>query len=379
MFPSSNLFNRKGKVCRRQETVGLKKKVFMLTILVLVSAAFLYVPFSLVQGQQAGTSISAVNPPSGTAGAQFNVNVQGTIETANGSFLIFFNNNLVVNGTLVGNSVNANFTVSQLLPGNYSLVLQDVTSGHQTTISYSVVAAGVMSITAVNPDSGTAGAQLSVNVRGTIEISGGSYVVFLNDNNVTQGIADGINVNANFTVYSVYPGNYTIVLEDVATGNQTIPLSYHVAAEGLAAIPLATMLIMLVAVAISFANMGLNRLLITKMIGWHEYRSMQKEMSEYNSQRMAALRAKDTKTLERLKKKESQITAMQGKMFKPQLVLIPITFIYLVIWPVLVGYFPFAVAYVPGLGAVQFFIWYLVCSFFFGTIASRVVGVTPIQ
>ena len=70
-----------------------------------------------------------------------------------------------------------------------------------------------VSITAVNPDPGTAGAQLSVNVRGTIETSGGSYVVFLNDNNVTQGIADGINVNANFTVYSVYPGNYTIVLE----------------------------------------------------------------------------------------------------------------------------------------------------------------------
>ena len=99
-------------------------------------------------------------------------------------------------------------------------------------------------------------------------------------------------------------------------GIRLIPLSYHVVAEGLAAIPLATVLIMLVAVAISFANMGLNRLLITKMIGWHEYRSMQKEMSEYNSQRMAALRAKDTKTLERLEKKESQITAMQGKMFK---------------------------------------------------------------
>jgi uncharacterized membrane protein (DUF106 family) len=379
MFPSSKLFNRKGKVYRRQETVGLKKKVFMFTILVLVSAAFLYVPFFLVQGQQVGTSISAVSPPSGTAGAQFNVNVQGTIDTANGSFLIFFNSNLVVNGTLVGNSVNANFTVSQLLPGNYSFVLQDVTSGHQATMSYSVVAAGVMSITAVNPDPGTAGAQLSVNVRGTIEISGGSYVVFLNDENVTQGIADGINVNANFTVYSVPPGSYNITLKDVASEHQSDPFSYHVVATGLAAIPIATVLIILVAVAISFANMGLNRLLITKMIGWQEYRSMQKEMSEYNSQRMAALRAKDSKTLERLKKKESQITAMQGKMFKPQLVLIPITFIYLVIWPVLVGVFPFAVAYVPGLGAQPFFIWYLLCSFFFGTIASRVIGVTPIQ
>jgi uncharacterized membrane protein (DUF106 family) len=144
-------------------------------------------------------------------------------------------------------------------------------------------------------------------------------------------------------------------------------------------IPLSTVSIMAVAVAISFANMGLNRALITKMIGWHEYRSMQKEIAEYNSERMHALRAKDTKTLERLKKKESQINSMQTKMFKPQLVLIPITFIYFIIWPVLIGFFPNNVAYVPGLGAQPFFIWYLICSFFFGTIASRVVGVTPIQ
>ncbi len=149
-------------------------------------------------------------------------------------------------------------------------------------------------------------------------------------------------------------------------------------------IPVATIMIMGIAIAISFVNMTLNRLLITRMIGWHEYHSMQKEMSEYNSQRMAALRANDQKTLEKLKKKESQIQAMQTKMFKPQLLLIPFTFIYLIIWPALQGFFmingvPQAVAYIPGLGPQQFFVWYLICSFFFGTIASRVIGVTPIQ
>ncbi len=268
----------------------MRKKVFVLAVLILVSVAVLFIPFSSVFGQSPGNSITAVSPDPGIAGSQLNVNVQGTIETANGTF-----------------------------------------------------------------------------------------VIFLNDNNVTQGVAVGYAVNANFTVYSIVPGNYNLVLKDSNTGNQTTPLVYHVSAEGLAIIPIATLLIMLVAVGISFANMILNRLLITKMIGWHEYRSMQKEMSEYNSQRMAAIRANDTKTLERLKKKESQITAMQGKMFKPQLILIPITFIYLIIWPVLTGVFPFSVAYVPGFGAQPFFIWYLLCSFFFGTIASRVIGVTPIQ
>jgi uncharacterized membrane protein (DUF106 family) len=147
----------------------------------------------------------------------------------------------------------------------------------------------------------------------------------------------------------------------------------------ISAIPVATLVIMGIAVSISFINMTVNRLLITRMIGWHEYRSMQKEMSEYNSQRMTALRANDQKTLERLKKKESQIQAMQTKMFKPQLLLLPFTFVYIIIWPILTGYFPSAVAYIPGLGAVPFVYWYLVCSFFFGTIASRIIGVTPIQ
>ena len=149
-------------------------------------------------------------------------------------------------------------------------------------------------------------------------------------------------------------------------------------------IPVATIVIMGVAVAISFINMTLNRFLITRMIGWSEYRSMQKELSEYNSQQMAAIRAKDEKTIEKLKKKQPQIQSMQTKMFKPQLLLLPITFIYLIIWPALNGFFTVAgksvsVAYVPGFGGVPFFYWYLICSFFFGTIASRIIGVTPIQ
>jgi uncharacterized membrane protein (DUF106 family) len=267
----------------------------VLAVLILVSVAVLFVPVSSVFGQSSTTKINSLNPESGVAATVFNVTLQGTIKTADGVFQINLNDNnnnflkSLVNKTASGNSVNENFEMPSVIPGNYKIVLQDV-------------------------------------------------------NSTTTDTKD-----------------------------------FHIAAEGLAIIPVATLLIMLVAVAISFANMTLNRLLITKMIGWHEYRSMQKEMSEYNSQRMAAIRAKDTKTLERLKKKESQITAMQGKMFKPQLILIPITFIYLIIWPVLTGVFPFSVAYVPGFGVQPFFIWYLLCSFFFGTIASRVIGVTPIQ
>lgn len=144
-------------------------------------------------------------------------------------------------------------------------------------------------------------------------------------------------------------------------------------------IPWATLSIMLISVAISFMNVGLNRLIISRMVGWNEYRAMQKELAEYNALRMKALRAKDTKTLEKLKKKDSQMKTMQMKMSKPQLLLFPMMFIYFIIWPFLLGFYPTAVAYIPGFGEQPFFIWYMMCSLFFGTLASKIIGITPIE
>ena len=152
----------------------------------------------------------------------------------------------------------------------------------------------------------------------------------------------------------------------------------------LATIPLATVIIMLVAVTVSFLNMGLNRLLITRMCGWEEYKVMRKETSEYQSQLMKAMRANDKKLVDKLKRKETQIKNMQAKMMKPQMILLPISFSYIIIWYLFLipTFTTSAVAYVPGIApppaGIQVFIWYMICSFFFGTLASRVIGVTPI-
>jgi uncharacterized membrane protein (DUF106 family) len=147
-------------------------------------------------------------------------------------------------------------------------------------------------------------------------------------------------------------------------------------------IPIATLVIMLIAIAISFINMVINRLLITRICGWEEYKVMRKETSEYQSQLMAAMRAKDTKRVEKLKKKESQIRSMQSKMMKPQMILLPISFSYIIIWYIfLIPTFQAdPVALVPGLApaGIPVIYWYMICSFFFGTLASRIVGVTPI-
>ena len=147
-------------------------------------------------------------------------------------------------------------------------------------------------------------------------------------------------------------------------------------------IPIATLVIMLVAVSISFINMVINRLLITRICGWEEYKVMRKETSEYQSQLMAAMRANDKKRVEKLKKKESQIRNMQSKMMKPQMILLPISFSYIIIWYIFLipTFGADAVAVVPGLApaGIPVIYWYMVCSFFFGTLASRIVGVTPI-
>ena len=115
---------------------------------------------------------------------------------------------------------------------------------------------------------------------------------------------------------------------------------------------------------------------------------------------MAAMRANDKKQVEKLKKKDSQIKNMQAKMMKPQMVQFGISFVYLIVWflvltPVF-GSTP--MAFIPGIGtianahivtngvvgaatigAIPVFYWYPICSLFFGLLSSRIIGIMPIE
>jgi len=145
--------------------------------------------------------------------------------------------------------------------------------------------------------------------------------------------------------------------------------------------PGATIVVMLICMAISFANSSINRLLITRFVGWKQYRTMQKEISEYRTMTTQAMRKKDTKLLEKLKKKEPQILNMQKKMAKPQLVLFGLSFSYILIWLFVLGplYGTHIVAYIPIIGQAGVFWWYFICSFLFGTFSSRLLGIMPIE
>ena len=168
----------------------------------------------------------------------------------------------------------------------------------------------------------------------------------------------------------------------------------------IAVAPIATILIMGISIVIAFVNTGINRLLINYFVGWNQYRVMQKEMTEYRQETMKAMRANDKKQVEKLKKRESQIKSMQAKMAKPQLVQFGISFDYIKVWIFILTptFGPNPVAYIPGIGtianahyvvdgvpgpaipnALPVFIWYPICSFFFGLLSSRIVGIMPIE
>ena len=116
---------------------------------------------------------------------------------------------------------------------------------------------------------------------------------------------------------------------------------------------------------------------------------MQKEMSEYRSETMKAMRANDKKQVEKLKKKESQVKNMQAKMMKPQMVQFAISFVYLIVWFVILTptFGSTTMAFIPGIGtiasheqnAIPVFYWYPICSFFFGLLSSRILGIMPIE
>jgi uncharacterized membrane protein (DUF106 family) len=140
-------------------------------------------------------------------------------------------------------------------------------------------------------------------------------------------------------------------------------------------------LILIIALGIAFLNTALNRVLINYFVGWEQYRVMQKEMNEYRQETMAAARANDKKQLEKLKRRQSQINNMQTKMLKPQMVQLGISFVYLIIWFVVLLpiYGTTSMVYLPGFGALPVVYWYPLASLFLGLLASRILGIMPIE
>jgi uncharacterized membrane protein (DUF106 family) len=145
--------------------------------------------------------------------------------------------------------------------------------------------------------------------------------------------------------------------------------------------PAATVLIMLIAFAIALLNSSINRALVSHFIGWDKYRSMQKEIAEFRSESMAAARSNDKKQMEKIKKKQSQINNMTAQMAKPQMIQFGISFIYIIVWLLVLTptFSNYQIAALPGIGNFTVFWLYPMVSFFLSILASRLMGVMPIE
>lgn len=143
--------------------------------------------------------------------------------------------------------------------------------------------------------------------------------------------------------------------------------------------PTATIEVMLISLTLSFSISSLNRILISKLVGWKQYRAIQKEIAEYQAQLTKAIRTNDKKLMDKIKKKEPQIKNMQMKLLKPQLALLGLSLIYFFIWPILMPIYSGNVACIPGIGGISFIYWYMICSLLFGTLSSRLLGTMPIE
>jgi len=190
----------------------LKKKAAV-TLLILMTAAFLVMPLSQVLGQLSVSILLASPQEEGIVGQQ--VNIQGTIETSNGEFHIYFGKNLVVSNTSDGYYVNTNFTIPELPGGSYGITLNDVSRNVNDSIPFTIATAYY--IEPIEPSSPMLlqeGSDVVLNVKITGIPSGTGYAA-----NVTVQLPAPLNTRYSRTI------ELSTTSQGVATGQFTYPTS----------------------------------------------------------------------------------------------------------------------------------------------------------
>ena len=150
------------------------KKKAAFALLILMGVSFLFMPLSLVLGQQ-NVSIILVSPQEqGIVGQE--VNVQGTIITSNGPYQIWFGDNLVVSNSSEGYYVNTNFTIPEIPGGEYAITLRDFSKNINDTYPLTVtIAYYIEALEPTPPAQLQEGGSVVLNVRATGIQTGTSY------------------------------------------------------------------------------------------------------------------------------------------------------------------------------------------------------------
>ncbi|MEM1783491.1 MAG: EMC3/TMCO1 family protein [Candidatus Bathyarchaeia archaeon] len=135
--------------------------------------------------------------------------------------------------------------------------------------------------------------------------------------------------------------------------------------------PYITLFTILIALLTSLILTLINRKFIDKRL----LAEFQKEYSEWRIKLEQAKKTGDKKLIAKLKKDEIRLNQMKAKVYSQQLKTTFITSILIfAIWWFLLPYLHKPAAFIPLLGDkinVPFFIWYVICSFFFHFLLSK--------
>jgi len=137
--------------------------------------------------------------------------------------------------------------------------------------------------------------------------------------------------------------------------------------------------ILLISMIVSFLTSLANRLLVNR----EQIEAWRQELMKWQTELRKATRSGDKKLVAKIRKKERRMMQLQSKVFMHSMRAWPVSMgVVLVVWYLLL--IPLysgieAVAIVPGIDGefrLPMFWWYLMCSLLFGTVFSRVLGIT---
>jgi hypothetical protein len=172
----NNLLPKKGKI--------IVAFVAILLLITLISSL-------LPNAKATPTVVVSVTPESGQVGDV--VQVTGQIDTTNGSYTIFFDEEKVKNGTAVDTMVDDTFNVPSRPTGNYNITLHDITTTNNATTEFTVIEI-IVYCQARNIYDKQPLANVSVEV----------YVYF-----VVKPVASGKTNETGWTDFKLDRGNYT--------------------------------------------------------------------------------------------------------------------------------------------------------------------------
>jgi len=224
----------------------LKLNLALATLLLVAAVGASFLP-----GIPAGpTTITTITPNSGPVGTP--ITLVGEIDTASGSYAIFFDEEEVKSGTAVDATVDDTFIVPSRPKGNYTVKLHDATEDTNDTVTFTIETTYyIEAVVPTQPEQlqegdlteilvNVTGAEEDTRYRTNITVTDPSGAVYHNDtllltNTTNTGYGEGsLTYPTDFGVgaHTNYAGTYNMALNGtLQTGNFTIGLTnsteYH--------------------------------------------------------------------------------------------------------------------------------------------------------